>query len=220
MLPSDSRLDALRNSLEKGAANGDVCISGAAKGCDLLWGEAAVEAGMEAVHWSFADHRTPFVSGVHGRLCRLSHDTLELAAPAMEKVARLIGRRLSHAPHVRPLLLRDFFQVAWSQSLYAVSTFKPDGQVDGGTAWAVGAFRMLAQGNAYLYCQTSRQWFISASGQAWEPTMLEDIPVPQGIWAGIGTREPEASGRGAIAAMSARMFAGLQNQAGCTLPRP
>jgi hypothetical protein len=106
---------------------------------------------------------------------------------------------------VNDLLRRNFYQVRWSDSVYAVSQFKIDGsllKIDGGTAWACQMYvdrfiydqEPMDLCNLYLYDQGSNKWY------KWrrEWSEIDRPPTPTGIYAGIGSRKLTADGARAI----------------------
>ena len=213
-----NRLNRLEEAVARAKSPHGICLSGAARGADALWGEAAVSAGSQALHWSFPGHaaRAKNTEGI-GLIASLSPLTTEIASGPMSAVARVMGRRLTNKPEIRSLLLRNWFQIAWSDSVYAVSDFK-NGNVEGGTAWAVEAFRLKKSGNAWVFIQAENRWYVSSAGEEFVPDPLP--PVPSDIWAGIGRRDLKESGIKAIHEMGRRMkeeYADTQeNSAGLT----
>ena len=200
-----AKVAVLHQSVQRGGARGDLCLSGGAIGADLAWGRVAVAAGMSVLHWSFQGHRVDAGPEL-GSIARISDATLEAAAGPMRHVAQAIKRQLSVRHGTRQLLLRNWFQVAWSDSLYAISKVNADDEVAGGTAWAVQAFRQRGTGSAWVFCQERAGWLASHEGGGFQPVASEDVPVPQGIWAGIGTRDIDEAGLTAIDGLGARML--------------
>lgn len=182
---------------------GDICLSGGAKGADAQWGMNAGRDGQSVIHWSFQGHRH-FVS--EQEVVRLTDEQLIVGDTALEKASRKIKRPWpgKRSKNVKSLLRRNWYQVAWSESLYAVSTIKPCGKlVDGGTGWAVQMFLDRFEKKAgfeplqcFVYDQKAEQWF-QWIGEEFKPKDLPP-PKPSGIWAGIGTRDLNDSGKWAI----------------------
>lgn len=171
------------------------CHSGGAKGADLAWGDAARAAGHAVIHWSFEGHwsRAP-----RKELRVLSGAALAEATPRLEMANRTLRRRVpAIGTAVGNLIHRNWYQVRDSRALYAVSTFER-GQVKGGTAWATQMFVDLMGGGpceAYVFDQESGTWH--KWDGAWTP--VADVPPPEGPYAGVGTRDINASGMAAIA---------------------
>lgn len=140
-------------------SDGNICLSGGAAGADTLWGEEAVKLGHQVIHWSFEGHKYHCPSE---HVVRLDLDLLKEADIHLEE-ANLSMKR--YIPYYKPwlinLLRRNWFQVKYAHSVYAVGTLNdnavisdvvfdpsitrfrlgPDVKVnrmgiDGGTAWA------------------------------------------------------------------------------------
>lgn len=172
----------------------DWCLSGGADNADLAWGEAAKHAGHGVIHFSFAGHRSAAPSS---EIVRLNTQALEAADLRCMRANLTLRRKFPpKSLRVRNLLRRNWYQVETAGSCYAVSTLV-DGQVAGGTAWAVAMFldkHDSAPCAAYVFDQVACRWF-RWSG-FWEP--IYEPPVPAGIWAGIGSRQLTPIGRLAI----------------------
>jgi hypothetical protein len=182
------------------ALTGNICLSGGAIGSDAQWGMNAGRDGQSVIHWSFAGHKHDVAEQ---EVVRLTDEDLEKADEHLKKASRTIKRpwpgNRSHT--VKSLLRRNWYQVAWAESVYVVGSFRHDGVVNGGTGWAVQMFldrhEQIAQFEAlpiYVYDQDSEQWHQYIGG--WKP--IECPPKPSGIWAGVGTRELKDSGKWAI----------------------
>lgn len=179
---------------------GNICLSGGAEGSDAQWGMNAGRDGQSVIHWSFANHKHHVAET---EVVRLSEEQLEKADPFLKAAAKKLKRTWpgSRSHTVKSLLRRNYYQIAWCESLYAVSTIR-NGIVQGGTGWAVQMYldrhAQLAQFEplpAYVYDQNDQQWY-QWVGQ-WK-ALSEPPPRPQGIWAGIGTRELNKAGKWAI----------------------
>ena len=179
---------------------GDICLSGGAKGSDAQWGMMAGRYGHSVIHWSFGNHK---VFAPEQEMVRLSDEQLLIADPFLEKAAKTIKRPYpgNRSEFVKNLLRRNYYQVAWSNALYGVGSIK-NGLVQGGTGWAVQMFLDINAAKAqfepldlYFYEQNQEVWYRWAGG--WK-ALEGQPPPPSGIWAGIGTRELNDSGKWAI----------------------
>ena len=179
---------------------GNICLSGGALGSDLQWGMNAGRDGQSVIHWSFENHQS---EAPKQELVVLTEEQLERADSALLRASKTIKRpwpgKRSH--NVKSLLRRNWYQVQWAESVYAVSTINHRNLVDGGTGWAVQMFldrhSQLAQFEpipCFVFDQDQKQWFRWAGG--WQP--IDTPPKPQGIWAGVGTRDLNDSGKWAI----------------------
>jgi hypothetical protein len=174
--------------------NGNCCMSGGATGSDVQWGMCAGNTGHSVIHWSFAGHKS-YAPDIE--LVILGDDQLKSAATFVTTAATRLKKRPPSNQYVANLIRRNYFQVAWSDSLYAVTTFK-DAVPQGGTAWAISMFMDLhpANNQCYVFDQLTGIW-MQRSGEHWDA--LTDQPIsPSGVWAGIGTRELSHAGKMAI----------------------
>jgi hypothetical protein len=170
----------------------DYCLSGGADGADFEWGEAALAAGHEVVHWTFANHRSKAQHGI----TVLSESQLELALPRLVQANKTLKRKIPRPGFVRNLLARNWYQVADAERVYAVASIV-NGQVTGGTAWATQMFIDRKQGlpcACFVFDQYRGQWYCWKGD--WKP--IDQPPEPQGIYAAIGSRKLLDLGRNAI----------------------
>lgn len=179
------------------AVNGSqLCLSGAARGADALWGECAARAGHAVVHWSFVGHR---LHAPDADVVLLSPQQLSSADPYLVSASEKLGRPWPPATdHAASLIRRNYFQVAWSDALYAVTELDDRGAIKGGTAWAVAMFVDRFAGKAcpaYLFDQARNEWN-HWDDDSWQPMRVP--PPPTRIWAGIGSRQLDGTGAEAI----------------------
>lgn len=169
------------------------CLSGGADGADVMWGRYAAECGHNVIHWSFAGHRS---KASEVQLVRLDTGQLNLANDAVKGAAVDLKKHPPGKPWVKSLIQRNYYQVAWSDSCYAVATIK-DNIVQGGTAWATTMFYQLHPGNhnLFVFDQDQDSWF-QYTGETW--VAIATPPKPSGIWAGIGSRDLKQNGKDAI----------------------
>jgi hypothetical protein len=174
----------------------DWCLSGGAAGSDLLWGQAAKANGHGVIHFSFPGAIT---KADPNDLWELDDDALALADPHCLAANQILKRRFPpRSQRVKRLLQRDWHQVNWAESVYAISFFdETTGMIDGGTAWAVEMFLNLHNREtcpAYVFDQNRCRWYHWTG--TWAP--IYEPPKPQGVWAGIGKRAINVLGRLAI----------------------
>jgi hypothetical protein len=171
-----------------------ICLSGGADGADMQWGMVAGKRGDMVVHWSFEGARS---KAPYSEVAVLTLDQLMEADPYLERANKTMKRQFPpKSPFATNLLRRNWYQVRDSESLYAVSTIKK-GMVQGGTAWAVQMFLDRfdsAPCKAYVYDQSDSTWY------AWEGlwTPIDTPPVPEGVYAAVGSRDLLANGKEAI----------------------
>ena len=171
----------------------NVCLSGGADGADLQWGMTAGTRGDAVIHFIFRGHRS---KAPEAEKVVLTRAQLLEADPFLEKANKTLKRRFPGSnDFVNSLLRRNYYQVAWSQACYAISEIDKNQLVKGGTAWAVQMFLDLhPEGKCYVFDQKKEQWFQWKNG--WCPIISP--PAPEGVWAGIGTRELNEAGKKAI----------------------
>ena len=172
----------------------NICLSGGAIGADLQWGMCAGTLGHSVIHWGFKGHKS---DAPNQEIVLLTEEQLEIADEYCIKANRTLKRHYPpKSPFVRNLLRRDYYQVAWNDSVYAISTLV-DGMAQGGTAWAVQMF-LDSHNNepcpCYVFCQEQCHWFEWQGN--WVP--IYEPPIPSGIYAGIGSRDLLFNGKLAI----------------------
>lgn len=173
--------------------NDPVCCSGGADGADYAWGVEAAKHGHGVMHFVFSGHKSK--APKHQLVC-LDEQQLTVANEHVARANDTLKR--SWPPKSRfvgNLLRRNYYQVIWSGSLYAIGTFDKNGGVAGGTAWAVEMMKNLhPEGKIYFYDQKRGNW------AQWKGGWFSIIkpPKPEGIWAGIGTRDLNEKGTKAI----------------------
>ena len=171
-----------------------ICMSGGAPGADLQFGMNAGRAGHYVIHWSFEGHasRAPDSETV-----LLSQEQLRDAHPALKQANTSLKRTIPwKKPWMLNLLRRNFFQVRWSDSVYAVSEIDwATNTVKGGTGWAIEMAKHLPLSNIWVYDQKQEQWY------QWQENKWANISEPaspQGVYAGIGSRDLQEGGKLAI----------------------
>jgi hypothetical protein len=173
----------------------NICLSGGSDGADLLWGTMANAVGHEVIHLCFDSFHT---SAPHHQVVRLSTDFLTRADDHCYAANRLLKRKFpTRSTRVMNLLRRNFFQIESAETCYAISTFDKDGNIAGGTAWAMTMFLLkhdLAACKAFLFDQDACRWHQWVGH--WEA--IYEPPRPSGIYAGIGARDLKVMGRLAI----------------------
>ena len=176
-----------------------ICLSGGAAGADITWGTAATKAGYDCLHFTFIGHKT---EAPKEQIVILSDEQLSEADYYLAIANKTLRRKWPvENPHVKKLLQRNYYQINSSDSLYAVASFDKNGQVVGGTAWAVQMKidRTHNTNMCFIFDQDSSQWFQwNSTTSTFLVIRTEEVPVPQGIWAGIGSRKLQMCGWDAI----------------------
>lgn len=177
----------------------DVCTSGGAAGADIAWGNAARNAGHRVIHFSFEGHRTAALATE--RLV-LNEKQLLMADPYLVQATINLKRARieKRTDFVKSLLRRNWWQVRDAEACYAVSRLHK-GVVAGGTGYAVQMFidrgLMSAKAGPWVFDQEVGVWYRwNRSWNRWDA--VDRPPVPEGRYAGIGTRELNKLGLEAI----------------------
>jgi hypothetical protein len=172
----------------------NICLSGGAEGADMQFGMCAGFAGHNVIHFHFKGHKS---SAPKDELAELSKEQLLAADPHVQQANLTLKRRFpTSKDFVNNLLRRNWYQVESSERCYAVATIK-NGVVQGGTSWATQMFMDKYDGGAcecYVYCQEAGAW------HKWEGfwKIIDEPPVPHGVWTGIGSRELKDNGKKAV----------------------
>jgi len=179
----------------------NMCLSGGADGADIAWGVAAEKAGHSVVHWSFTGHKShaDYISVLDTTQLKVADNYLELANKS------LMRKWPTSSNFINNLLRRNFYQIYYSDCVYAVSKFTNDSsllKISGGTAWACQMYidrwlhtdTNIENCQLYFFDQVLEKWF------TWKGkwTEINMPPVPAGVYAGIGSRELNESGLNAI----------------------
>lgn len=184
----------------------NMCLSGGAAGADTEWGICAENVGYEVVHWVFEGHGNKNSNFSGARRCILNREKLLVADQYLEIANKSLKRSWpTRSQYTNDLLRRNHYQVHWSDSVYAVSSFTDDKsllKISGGTAWACQMYVdrwLYGNGNLdhcslYLFDQVTEKWYSWVS--YWKE--IYSPPAPTGVYAGIGTRELSDAGRNAI----------------------
>lgn len=133
-----------------GKLSDNLMLSGGAKGADTIWGEYATKAGHQVIHWSFDGHKS---HAPENQTVKLDIETLKEADIRLEMAKQSLGRNIPYnKPWIVNLLRRNWFQVQYAESVFAVGTFADDAPIagieinrqrknklgiNGGTAWAI-----------------------------------------------------------------------------------
>lgn len=187
---------------ELNLTSANILLSGGANGADTEFGKCATKAKHDVVHWSFDGHKIKSKVNVY----QLTTEHLLAADPYLIRANKgLIRSFPTKTDHTNNLLRRNYYQVKWSESVYAVSKFTDDNsmmKVAGGTAWAMQVYadRFLYDQEPwnlckmYMFDQMSNKWYQWL--KIWRP--INKPPSPSMVYAGIGTRDLTEQGLEAI----------------------
>lgn len=173
-----------------------VCHSGGCPGADMEWENENNQYGIKTIAYSFSGHVQ------EGKIPKIL--TLDELNEGWEQVLlceKPIKRplyKIKHAPYVKNLLCRNWFQVKNSEAVYAVGSFVVGSNklVDGGTGWAV-QMAINSKKPVYLFEQNFKLWF-TYYYPANEFAAMSSIPILTTNFAGIGTRKINDAGKNAI----------------------
>lgn len=186
----DNILDAIIESGE------DSLMSGGASGGDTEWARLFYKyTHSESIyHFSYQGHKKYNHNAVGFRVI-LNEKCLYEGDSALKHAKNRNGRNFPCRSHnTNCLLRRNYWQVRISTSCYAVAKIEY-GQVSGGTNWAVSMFidRWMAERPydecpCYVYDMITNCWY-QWTFNRWEEIEPNEVPTPNGIWAGVGSRD-------------------------------
>lgn len=182
----------------------DVCLSGGAEGADLVFGTLAATAGHKVVHYGFEGMKSKVPLHI------LDKEQLQQASVHVHQAASFLQRQPPRRGYVTKLIQRNFFQVNTATSIYAVtrwnlidaeSKITQEGNLGGGTGWAVAMAIALQVPNVYLFAIERAQWYrysYEPETKGWQRIEPGSVPPPSGRYAGIGSRDLGEVGQKAI----------------------
>jgi hypothetical protein len=172
------------------------CRSGGAKGADTLFGDLALAAGHEVIHWSFQGH----YSTRPDNTIQLNAFSLSKADIHLIEANKTINRKFpTRSEYVNNLLRRNYYQVLGADRVYASCAFD-DMKPRGGTAWALVMAINLGVPEIYNFDWVSGNWYQWGryADEGWDLIDFSLIPRPHGEYAGIGSSELPENGAAAI----------------------
>lgn len=177
-----------------------VCFSGGAEGADILFGQVAAKVGHRVVHYAFEGMNSPVAKD---ELEVIPKEELEQADEHIQVASELLQRYPPRKPYVKNLIRRNYFQVKDAERIYAITRWNlapkdgntnnveretVEGQLGGGTGWAVAMGIALRVPSIYLYAIEKEQWYeYDYEESKWEKLEVGP-PQPSGRYAGIGSR--------------------------------
>jgi hypothetical protein len=176
-----------------------ILYSGAARGAEAAFGEAAERHGIEEVNFTFEGHSDARTRGIRV----LTREELQHGDVSLSYVSRLMNRRYPDTPLFRKVLQSIWHQVNHGQQIFVVGTIQTNGTVRGGTGVAAEYAKFFNK-PLFVFDQAKDGWF-RWTGEAWEPA--PEPRITERHFTGTGTRFLEANGRRAIDALFARSFA-------------
>lgn len=176
--------------------------SGGAVGSDFLWGELGKEYGIpeeNIKHWRPEDYT------------KLSPADKWGVDAWVEKTCEILGRPFKPQSKYYPLIARDWFQVDYSDAVYAVGRIIiPDGKdpsgytntsgndiVSGGTGYAVSMGIQLGL-PVYVFDMNTNDWYRWWDSRNCFLPEYRNVPTLTKRFAGIGSRQITDEGIQAI----------------------
>ena len=137
----------------------------------------------------------------------LSEKQMAAAEKPLREAERSILMRHRKAPKRQParnMTLRNYYQISTAESVYAVTRWNlvdggqtVEGQLGGGTGWAVAMAILRRVPHVHLYDIERRHWYTYNYGtEKWE--QVDTVPIPNKRYAGIGSRDLGEAGEEAI----------------------
>jgi hypothetical protein len=169
--------------------------TGGAEGSDFYWETAGATFGVKTIVYSFANHAIKHIPVTR---INLTDEDFELALPHVKMANKTLKRNFLNlkSDYVRKLLLRDWFQVKNSNSIFAIAKSISGTIVEGGTGWAV----QMAMDNhkpIYVFDQPFDTWYaFNYDADRFEAILTPAISTFD--FAGIGTRDLKPNGERAI----------------------
>lgn len=166
----------------------EVVHSGAAKGADTVFQDAAEKRGISVKAHSFKGHEK-------SNKARVEHTPEELkeADPHLIKANKTLKRKFpTNNQFVNNLLRRNYYQVKDSDQIIAVSRIE-DGQVKGGTAWATQMGIDMGK-PVFVFDMNTNKW------HKWDGSKysVSEAPTLSKSFAGIGSRSITKKGEQAV----------------------
>ena len=178
----------------------NVCLSGGAEGADAVFGEIATAAGHEVVHFAFHGMHSATTATGQQSFHVLSPEELQAADPFVLRASTMIKRHPPRKGYVKKLIRRNYYQVQTAERVYAVTRWNlvpesktketMEGQLGGGTGWAVAMAIQLGVASIYLYALERELWYVyNHQDSKWQRMGQDTPPAPSGRYAGIGSRD-------------------------------
>lgn len=200
-------------------SNNNILYSGGAIGADSEWDRCANLVGHNSIHFV-----PPFNGGtekyksIFGELKVIDDAQASSAHSYVIKANKTLKRTYpTKNNYINRILQRNYYQIKDVSSVYAVGLLDSQGNVNGGTAWAIQMFLDRMDINSinseginmcpvYIFDQNKLKWHQAnmmlneekTKTIIWIPIDENQVPKPSGKYAGIGSRNITSSGREAI----------------------
>jgi len=185
--------NAYQNIIEE--LEGPICFSGGSKGADTVFTYCAGLIGHSAINFSFLNHSTPCPKDT---IIILNQHELSIADPKLEEANKLLRRKYpTRYEYVNNLLRRNYYQIIYSDKIFAVTPIEKNGLPAGGTGWTIVLGVLSGIQEVYVFDCKQQSWFEKLEGK-WQWKPIETPPVPDGKYTGIGSHELPEMGKDAI----------------------
>lgn len=191
ILPKEYEVRGPRNPKKR--LIGYISHSGGASGSDITWENIGEEYGVDTKSYTFPGHSSKSKEKYKVDTTQKMYDeVLKEADREYAKASRELKRNETNKTWIRGLMLRNWFQVKYSDKVFAIGRIS-NNKVEGGTGYAV----QMAINNdkpVVVFDQNDNVW------KEWDGTKFVPVetPVLTKNFAGIGTREITPEGVQAI----------------------
>lgn len=170
-------------------------FSGGAKGSDITWSLIGQEFGLTEFNHYWYKKKNPF-SKIEDEI---SEEDYQEGVEMVHNANKILKRK--NIDKYMHLLARNWCQVKYSDSVYAISIRKNNKEFFGGTMWAI-QMAILINKSVYVFDQEKEQWYF------WNNDKFEVCVTPRLSlnFAGIGTREINEAGIKAIRNVYTKTF--------------
>jgi len=167
------------------------CNSGGAEGADTIFEQECASNGIPTIAWSFLKHKT---KSSHKK--NLTENELNEGFEHVKIANKSLKRSIFLQPYVKNLLSRNWFQVKYSDAIFAVANLDGKNKVSGGTGWCC-AMAIDNKKPVYVFDMNYKKWFIYDYDIS-EFKEYDGIPKLTDKFAGVGSREINEFGINAI----------------------
>lgn len=172
--------------------NNLICNSGGAPGADTIFEDECTKNGIKVIAWSFFGHNIKSKNKIVLTKEQLN-EGFENVIIANKTLKRNIYRI---SPYVKNLLSRNWYQVKYSDAIFAVANLDGDNKVSGGTGWCC-AMAIDNKKPVYVFDSNFNSWFkYNYDMGIFE--IYKNIPKLTKNFAGVGSREINDKGVDAI----------------------
>ena len=164
----------------------DICLSGGAIGADALFGIQALKNNHDLIDFSFSGHKCVNL----GHEYILSETELKEGEFLLKQAQKRLNKTNPRSIFVLNLLRRNYWQIKFTDSIFAVCSLKFDLQEQrllpqGGTGYAVEMGILRGVPDIFLFDQITSSWY--RFNYDWITCVT--VPKPSGVYTGIGSRK-------------------------------